>query len=410
MRVVIVGAGQAGYSLASKLRGLGFEDDIVLIGDEPHLPYQRPPLSKAYLFDNMTADRLAFRTGDFYVKNRIELRTGSPAVEIDRRTRTVHLNGRDRIRYDKLVLTTGSRPRNLPAGRGGELTGVHLVRSIGDSDRLKAHVEPGKHVFVAGGGYIGLEIAAACRLKRAEVTLVEAADRLLARVAGPETAAFFERIHKERGVVIRTGIGVKCLEGGEGTFRRAILADDSVIEADVAVVGIGVVPNVELAGAAGLAIDNGIAVDESCRTSDQEIFAAGDCSSFPWRNGRLRLESVQNAIDQAEAAAEAVLGRPVAYRPIPWFWSDQYEFKLQTVGLSSGYDRVVETPGQRPGGSSIWYFRDGEAIAVDSINDPKTHMAVRKLFGVGGKVQYDAVQRGLDLNELVRSAMDAQKR
>lgn len=378
MRVVIVGAGQAGASAAAKLRALGHDGPITLVGDEPAPPYQRPPLSKAYLMGEMPRERLFLRPESFWAENRVELVLGQPAQAIDRAARLVRLAGRD-LPYDALVLATGATPRRLPAAIGGDLAGVHTVRSLADIDRLQPEMASGKRLLVVGGGYIGLEAAAVARKLGLAVTVVEAAPRILGRVACPETAAFIRDLHNRHGVEIVEGVGLERLTG-ESRVTGARLADGRQIAADLAIVGIGVTANAALAQAAGLAVDGAIVVDDRGRTEDPAIWAAGDCTLLPFRGAMVRLESVQNAIDQAEAVAANILGADRPYDPKPWFWSDQYDLKLQIAGLNLGHDRVVVRPGPAP---SHWYFQGDRLLAVDALGDARAYMIGKRLIESG---------------------------
>jgi len=391
-RIVVLGAGQAGASLAAKLRAEGHDGPLALVGEEPALPYQRPPLSKKYLLGEMPKARLQLRPESFWAERDVEMRTGVRAEAIDLEARTVTLAGGEALAWDGLALTLGARPRRLPEAIGGALPGVHHVRDLADVDGMAPAFEPDARLLVVGGGYIGLEAAAVAAAKGLRVTLVEAAPRILGRVACAETARWFADLHRRHGVDLREGAALERLEAGtDGRLARAVLADGSTVEADLAVVGIGVVPNAEIAEAAGLACENGILVDETCTTSHPDVVAAGDCAAFPWRDGTLRLESVQNAIDQAEAAALTLLGRPVAYRPVPWFWSDQYDVKLQIAGLAKGWDRIVVRPGAREGTVSHWYFRGPELIAVDAMSDPRAYMTGKRWLEAGRSPDPDAL-------------------
>ena len=391
-RIVVLGAGQAGASLAAKLRAEGHDGPLALVGEEPALPYQRPPLSKKYLLGEMPKARLQLRPESFWAERDVEMRTGVRAEAIDLEARTVTLAGGEALAWDGLALTLGARPRRLPEAIGGALPGVHHVRDLADVDGMAPAFEPEARLLVVGGGYIGLEAAAVAAAKGLRVTLVEAAPRILGRVACAETARWFADLHRRHGVDLREGAALERLEAGtDGRLARAVLADGSTVRADLAVVGIGVVPNAEIAEAAGLACENGILVDETCTTSHPDVVAAGDCAAFPWRDGTLRLESVQNAIDQAEAAALTLLGRPVAYRPVPWFWSDQYDVKLQIAGLAKGWDRIVVRPGAREGTVSHWYFRGPELIAVDAMSDPRAYMTGKRWLEAGRSPDPDAL-------------------
>lgn len=381
MHVVVVGAGQAGSSLVAKLRNSGFDGSITLIGAEPVPPYQRPPLSKAYLLGDMALDRLFLRPESFYAEHRIDLRLNTRVTGIDRTAHTVTLNG-EVMTYDQLVLATGSDPRRLPASIGGALEGVFVVRDLGDVDAMAPHVVAGKRALIVGGGYIGLEAAAVAAKRGLDVTLVEMADRILQRVAAPETSDFFRALHHGHGVTIREGIGLDRLLG-EGHVTGARLSDGTELPVDLVIVGVGITPGTALAEAAGLEIENGIKVDAQGRTSDPAIWAAGDCASFPWQDGRIRLESVPNAIEQAECVAENIMGAGKDYVAKPWFWSDQYDVKLQIAGLNTGYDRTVVRPGDKPGSQSVWYYRGDALLAVDAMNDPRAYMIGKRLIEAG---------------------------
>ena len=381
-RVLVIGAGQAGFEVAAKLRTEGWEGPITLLGEEDHPPYQRPPLSKAYLLGKMALDRLFFRSTDYYRKKEIELRLSSTCAAIDRSAKQVKLGDGSAIDYDVLVLTTGARPITLPEHIGGQLEGVFYVRTLDDADQMAEAVRPGRKVLVVGGGYIGLEAAAVAAGLGLDVVLVEAADRILQRVAAPETSDYFRTLHAENGVDVREGVMLEELVGNDGRLTGARLSDGSELDLDIAIIGIGIRPNQELAEAAGLEIENGIKVDAYCRTSDPHILAAGDCASFPYQDGRIRLESVGNAIDQAQAAARTIAGSSEAYRAKPWFWSDQYETKLQIAGLSTGYDSIVSRSGDGDA-VSFWYYQGNKLLAVDAMNDPRAYMVGRRLIESG---------------------------
>ena len=382
-RLVIIGAGQAGFALAAKLRALKDTRPITIIGAEDALPYQRPPLTKKYLLGEMTFDRLLFRPEHWYADNDVEIRLSTWAEQIVRDKKQVLLQDGSVLDYGTLALTTGSTPRALPASIGGDLEGVYVARDKRDADLLADEMRPGRRVLIIGGGYIGLEAAAVARHRGLEVTVIEMADRILQRVAAKETADIMRVIHETHDVVIREKIGLKHLVGHEGRVVAAELSDGSTLEVDFVIVGIGVVPNDQLAKEAGLEVANGIIVDEFARTSDPSIFAAGDCALLPWQGGRIRLESVQNAVDQAEAVAAIIAGGNEAYHPKPWFWSDQYDVKLQIAGFNMGYDDTVLRPGARDGAHSIWYFKNGSFIAVDAINDAKAYVSGKKMLELG---------------------------
>ncbi len=399
--VIVIGAGQAGQSLVSRLRARGFEGAITLIGDEPVLPYQRPPLSKKYLLGEMDLERLFLRPAQFYADHEIALRLGTPVRSIDPASRTLVL-GEERLSYDQLALTTGALALHLPATIGGQLGGIYTMRSLADADALAQEIAPGRRVLIVGGGYIGLEAAAVAACRGLRVTLVEMAERILQRVASPETAAFIRAIHRREGVDIREGVRLEGL-AGKSRVSRATLSDGTELEVDFVIVGIGIRPDVRLAEAAGLALENGIRVDAFGRTSDPAIWAAGDCASFPWRGWRIRLESVGNAIDMAETVADNMLGSGTPYEARPWFWSDQFDMKLQIAGLNSGYDRVVNRPGAGTDSASFWYFRGTELLAVDAINEPRAYMVGKRLIEAGKSPDPDDIARpGYDLKLLLR--------
>lgn len=377
--VVVIGAGQAGASCVAKLRNGGFVGQVTLIGAEPVPPYQRPPLSKAYLMGDMPLERLFLRPESFYAEHDIDLRLGCEVSAIDTGKQTVTADG-DVLSYSDLVLATGSTPRRLPAAIGGALDGVCVVRDLADVDDMAPRFTKGARVLIVGGGYIGLEAASVAAKLGLDVVLVEMADRILQRVAAPETSDYFRALHVGHGVDIREGVGLDRLTG-EGHVSGAVLSDGSTLDVDFVIVGVGIAPGVALADAAGIDIDNGIATDAQGRTSAPRVWAAGDCASFPYQNGRIRLESVPNAIDQAECVAENIMGAGRAYVARPWFWSDQYDVKLQIAGLNSGYDRVVT----RDGGSarSFWYFKGNTLLAVDAANDPRAYMIGKRLIEAG---------------------------
>ncbi len=401
-RIVVVGAGQAGCSLVAKLRALGYDGDLTLIGDEPVPPYQRPPLSKAYLLGEMEEERLYLRPAHFYDDERIDLRMGAPVEAIDPVAQTVTIGG-EAIAYDQLALTTGSVARALPASIGGDKAGVYLVRSLADVDAMAPEFQDGRRVVVVGGGYIGLEAAAVAAKLGLKVTLLEMADRILQRVACPETSDYFRALHLSHGVEIREATGLSEVLG-EGRVTGVRLDDGTEIETDFVIAGIGIAPGEALAQAAGLALENGIAVDGMGRTSNPNIWAAGDCASFPYRGGRIRLESVQNAIDQAECVAENMLGAGADYDAHPWFWSDQYDVKLQIAGLNTGYENVVVRSGDRDGAVSHWYFRGAELLAVDAMNDPRAYMIGKRLIEAGTSPSPDVIaDPGADLKALLKA-------
>ena len=397
--VVIVGGGQAGLQVAASLRADGHAGPILLIGAESELPYQRPPLSKGLLLGTMQRDRLLFRQRPFYDAQAIELRLGEAVTAIHRVDRALATASGQRIPYDVLVLATGTRVRPLPLP-GTELDGVMYLRTLEHAEELARRIERARKVVVIGGGFIGLEVAAAVRVLGKPVTVLEAADRLMGRVVAPVISDFYAQLHRARGVELVLDARIAALRGDAGRVRGVLMADGTHHNADLVVIGIGVLPNVELAQTAGLACANGIEVDEHGRTDDPWIFAAGECTSHPNRfaGGRARLESVQNAVDQAKAVAAAIRGRPVPYDAVPWFWSDQYEVKLQMVGISTGHDLQAMRGDPATGRFSVFYFRQGSLRAIDSINRPGDHMTGRRLLAAGAALSpSEAADEAFDL-------------
>ncbi len=397
--VVVIGAGQAGSSLVVKLRALGFMGEITLIGSEPVPPYQRPPLSKKYLLGEMSLDRLYLKPAAFYGEKNIDLRLGVFVEQVDIEKKRVTI-GSEFLKYDQLVFTTGAKPRQLPASIGGQLDGVYVARMHSDVDRIAKEFTPGRRVLIVGGGYIGLEAAAVAVSYGLDVTLVEMSERILQRVASPETADYFRDLHRSHGVKIIEGTGMKRLLGTQ-RVTGAELTDGRVIDVDFAIVGVGVSPCTELAEAAGIEVENGIKVDAHGRTSAPGVWAAGDCTSFPYKGERIRLESVPNAINQAEVIAENMLGAEKPYEAEPWFWSDQYDVKLQIAGLNSGYDSIVTR--DRGASKSFWYYRGDTLLAVDAVKDPRSYMIGKRLISAGISPDRNSVEDlDVDLNELLK--------
>ena len=399
--VVVIGAGQAGSSCVAKLRNSGFDGEITLIGAETAPPYQRPPLSKAYLLGDMELERLYLRPLSFYQDHNIAMILGQTVQAVNAQAKTVTV-GKQVLAYDDLVLATGSEPRRLPASIGGDLGGVYVVRTLNDVDSMAPEFAAGKHVLIIGGGYIGLEAAAVAAKKGLKVTLVEMADRILQRVACPETSDFFRALHQSNGVEIVEGVGLDRLTG-DGHVSGAVLSDGRDITVDFAIVGVGITPAIDLAEMAGCTIENGIKTDAQGATSVDGIWAAGDCASFPYRGGRIRLESVPNAIDQAELVAENIMGVAKDYVAKPWFWSDQFDVKLQIAGLNIGYDSVVTRAGDRAGDASFWYYKGDELLAVDAANEPRAFMVGKRLIEAGKSPAKELVgDPSVDLKTLLK--------
>ncbi|MBT8153839.1 FAD-dependent oxidoreductase [Epibacterium ulvae] len=400
--IVVVGAGQAGASLVAKLRKGGFDGEITLIGAETALPYQRPPLSKAYLLGEMEKERLYLRPESFFAESKITVKLATRVQAIDPASKTLTLDDGE-MSYDQLALTTGSHPRRLPAAIGGDLEGVHVVRDLADADGMSPDVTAGKRALIVGGGYIGLEAAAVCAKRGVSVVLVEMADRILQRVAATETSDYFRALHHSHGVEIREATGLVRLLGDNGRVTGAELSDGSTLDLDFVIVGVGIAPATELAEAAGLEIDNGIKTDAQGRSSDPSIWSAGDCASFPFKGQRIRLESVPNAIDQAEVVAQNIMGADTDYVAQPWFWSDQYDVKLQIAGLNTGYDHVVTRKGEGTQGS-FWYFKGDQLVAVDAMNDPRAYMVAKRLIDAGKTADKSVVaDPAADLKPLLKA-------
>jgi len=398
--VLVVGAGQSGFQAVASLRDRGFDGRVVLVGDEPGVPYQRPPLSKAYLAGTAGLEQLHLRGEDFFAEKAIELVEGR-VKSIDREARKAKLEDGRELDYDFLVLATGARNRTLPVP-GADLPGVLTLRTRDDADRIRASLERAGNVVVAGGGFIGLEFASHAGRP---VTIVEAQDRLLNRVATPEISAYFADLHRTAGHTVLLGQGVAAMHGDD-RVREVELTDGTRLTGDLVVVAVGVVPETTLAEAAGLPVRNGVVVDAHLRTADERIFAIGDCANFPCvqAGAETRLESVQNAVDQARCVAAAITGTPTPYASLPWFWTDQAGAKLQIAGILSGADRTVVVGDPAEGKFSVLSFRDDVLIAVESVNRPADHIAARRLFTAEPKPAYaDLEASAFDLKAHLKS-------
>lgn len=370
------------------LRQLNHDGSLAIVGDEPELPYERPPLSKEYLAGDKAFDRILIRPPSFWEERRVQMRMGRRVVGLDPQNHRVTLDDGCRIGFGHLIWAAGGAPRPLSCA-GGDLAGVHMIRTRGDVDRLLAQLPTAKRVVIIGGGYIGLEAAAVLNKLGKDVILLEAQERVLARVAGAPISRFYEAEHRARGVDIRTAVTVQCIEGEAGVATAARLAGGDRLPADIVIVGIGILPNVEPLLAAGAAGSNGVAVDAYCRTTLPDIFAIGDCAAHESRfaaGARVRLESVQNATDQATVAAKAIMGRAEPYVAVPWFWSNQYDLRLQTVGLSLGYDDAIIRGDPSGRSFSLVYLRKGRVIALDCINAVKDYVQGRKMVEAGAEI------------------------
>jgi 3-phenylpropionate/trans-cinnamate dioxygenase ferredoxin reductase subunit len=378
--IVIIGGGQAAGQAAASLRQEGFEGQITILGDEQQAPYQRPPLSKAYLSGELGMDRVLVRPEKFYIDKEIALHTSTRVEAIDRTAKSVTTTSGNSFEYDKLLIATGSRPRilNIP---GSDLGGIHYLRTVNDVDGIRDAMKSAKKLCIVGGGYIGLEVAAVAVSAGMDVTVLEMESRILQRVTTPEMSEYYHALHSGRGVNLLVDTGVSGFEGDTNVSK--VLCGDTSVDADLVIVGIGIIPNVELAEAAGLEIGNGIIVDDHCQTSDPDIYAAGDCTNHPnpILDRRLRLESVPNAMEQARVACANMLGGDKNYASIPWFWSDQYGLKLQMVGFSSDGDESVLRGDKATDQFAVFYLKDGCVVAVDAVNSPKEFMVCKQLYG-----------------------------
>jgi len=401
--LVIVGASYAGTQLALAAREYGFDGHITMLGDEPHAPYQRPPLSKGFLGGKVGADSLPLQSGARFDEERIALQTGRTAVSIDRAARVLVLADGNRVEYDHLALTTGARCRLLGC-EGADLPEVVYLRTLADAVALRDHAGKVRRAVVVGGGFIGLEVAASLRTLGLEVTVVEMQARLLERAVPPLVSSFLQDAHRQQGVLFRLATRVARILGTH-SVTGVELDSGEVIPADMVVAGLGVLPNVELAESCGLAVDNGIVVDACGRTGDSAIVAAGDCAAYPnpWAgDGRVRIESIQSANDLARVAASSVAGRPSAYQAVPWFWSDQYTYKLQMAGWSRGHDSAVIRGDVGAGRFTVFYLRKGSLVGADSVNRPQDHMMVRRLLAARISPQPDVLtDENVDLKALV---------
>ncbi len=387
---IIIGGSHAGGQVAAALRTQGFEGEVTMISNEAFLPYHRPPLSKDFLSGVKSEESLFIRPAAFYEKQNINVRLNTAVASIQRTDKTVTLSNGEVLAYDKLVLATGARARKIPFP-GSELSNVFYLRDMADVQAIKGSISEGKHAVIVGGGYIGLETAASLRKLGVGVTLLEAMPRILQRVTSEQISNFYARIHSEEGVDIRCDAQLASIDG-ETNVKGVTLADGSQIDADLVIIGVGVIPNTELAEAAELTIENGIKVNEFGQTNDPDIYAVGDCSFHfnPIYDRFIRLESVQNANDQGTIVAKSICNKSEPYNALPWFWSDQYDVKLQIVGLSQGFDEVL-IRGDIDNGRNFcaFYFGNGKLLAADCINQPKEYMVLRRVLTQGLEVDRD---------------------
>lgn len=401
-RVVVVGAGQAGFQVCASLRERGFDGSIVLIGEEDSLPYERPPLSKAYLANGVARDSLLFRPDAFYADNAIEVALSDPVSEIDRAAQTVRLAAGRTIQYDRLVLAQGARNRSLPVS-GSWAADALSLRTLDDAERLKRRAAGTGKVVVIGAGFVGLEVAATLAKNKIAVEILDVMPRVMSRSISGPVSDFFQRAHIEWGSKLHCSAAVHRIDTLSGGRYLVHASDGSQIEADLIVVGIGVIPNVELAFEAGLRIDNGIVVDASLRTADETIFAIGDCATFPASEGTVRLESVQNAVDQARYVAGQVLGSNERYSSIPWFWSEQNGLKLQIAGMTRGHTHIAMRGSPEQGHFSVFCFDGPRLLGIESVNRPADHIIGRRLLDKAVRV---TPQQASDISFDLRSLLN----
>jgi 3-phenylpropionate/trans-cinnamate dioxygenase ferredoxin reductase subunit len=401
--LVIVGAGQSAAQCVLTLKRNNFEKPIVVIGEEDHLPYQRPPLSKDYLSGEVELDRVYMKTQDFYDQNNVTVKVATKVLSLDRKEKMVHLSKGEALPYENLVLATGSRVRQLEV-EGSDLKNINYLRSINDSNNLKDQFQKGKSLVIIGAGYIGLEVAAAAVKKGMRVTVVEMENRVMSRTVDPIISDYFDTLHRNKGVEIILGSALEKFEG-KAFVEKVVCTDGTTLDADSVVVGVGILPNQELAESAGLRCNNGILVNEFGRTEDPSIFACGDCTNHPnfYVNKNIRLESVHNALEQAKTVALSLLGKPEKYDQVPWFWSDQFEEKLQIVGLSGDHDKTVVRGSIEENFFMLFYLKRGELIAVDSVNNPKDFLISKKLVANKLKISSDVLgDQSVDLKDLLK--------
>lgn len=402
--VVIIGGGQAGLQVALSLRQLGFDKPIQIVSDEPVLPYQRPPLSKTYLADG-NFDQLVLRGQAALDAQQVDVLLATRAEAIDRKARSVSLSDGRTLPYEHLVLATGTRPRRLPLA-GSDLQNVHELRTLAQAERLRTAMSAAASIAIVGGGFIGLEVAAFARSAGKKVTVIEAGSRILERSVSAAVSAHLLQLHRRDGIEIRYRIGAgRILGNADGRVTGLLLADDAVVDADLVLLAAGAVPNDDLARGAGLQTGNGILVDTALRTLDPCIWAVGDCVDFPAPQGRLRLESVQNAVEQAKCVARNIVGGNEAFGIVPWFWSDQGRYKLQIAGLTAGADDVLVRKTEDSDRLAAICFRDGTFTGVETVNAPADHMAARTLLArTTGLTRKDFEDANLDLKSLVGRA------
>ena len=401
--LVIVGGGQSAAQCVLTLKRNDFKNKITLISEEKHIPYQRPPLSKEYLSDEVALERVYMKSKEFYDQNNVEIISSTKVIAIDRNKKSLTLSNTENLQYENLVLATGSRVRKLEV-EGSHLSNINYLRTIEEADQLKKYFKLGKKLVVIGAGYIGLEVAAAAIKKGLGVTVIEMADRVMNRAVDPIISKYFDSLHRSKGAEIILNAALERFEGRK-EVEKVICSNGKILEADGVVVGVGIIPNQEIAKSAGLNCNNGIVVDEFGRTEDPFIFACGDCTNHPnpSLNKNLRLESVHNALEQAKTVAFSLIGKPEKYDQIPWFWSDQYEEKLQIVGLSGDHDEIVIRGSMAERNFMLFFLKKGELIAINSVNNPKEFLISKKLVANKLKISSDVLcDQSTDLKNLLK--------
>ena len=401
--LVIIGAGQSAVQCITTLQKEGYSGSITLVGDEEHLPYQRPPLSKGFLEDAIKKERLYFKKLEFFIENKIQLKLGTYVEGVNIQDQNIALADGVKLDFDKLVFATGSRVRKLDFP-GNNLDSIHYLRGLDDAESMKSDMENSKNIVIIGAGYIGLEVAAIASKRNVSVSVIEMADRVMNRTVDPQISEYYKNLHESHGVDFQFNNSLKEIVGSK-KVEKVICSDGAEIKADMVIIGAGILPNVEIAEEAGINCENGIIVDEFAKTNLDIVFACGDCTNHPNKllNRNLRLESVHNAMEQAKTAAYSVLGNPVEYNQIPWFWSDQYDHKLQIVGLSGEHDAVTIRGNIKESKFMLFYTKEDKLIAVDSVNNPKEFLICRKL--VANKVKMNAEMISdlkMDLNDLIQ--------
>ena len=400
--LVIVGAGQSAIQCITSLRKEDYSGLITLVGEEEHLPYQRPPLSKGFLEDTVSNERLYFKKLEFFIENKVQLKLGTKAEEIDIENNNIHLSDNTKLSFDKLVFATGSSVRKLDFP-GKDLNSIHYLRGLDDALSIKKDLQTKQNIVVVGAGYIGLEVAAIAAKQNKSVTVIEMADRVMNRTVDPQISDYYLNLHQKNGVTFKLNTSLKEIVGTNNP-EKVICSDGTEVQADMVIIGAGIMPNVELAENAGLSCDNGIVVNEFGKTDHANIYACGDCTNHPNKllNKKIRLESVHNAMEQSKTVASSIINKSLAYNQIPWFWSDQYDHKLQIVGLSGDHDKVTMRGDMSEAKFMMFYTKDEKLIAVDAVNNSKEFLICKKLVANKVTIKPDEISNpATNLNDLI---------